>query len=158
MLFTKYVFLFYIVHRIGSDPSKLEHLAWAHVVGCFMLGWIAYRTNVSGRLELGGPGIEDANVLGTHLTTGLAFAGFMFLGLEGRRRWLAFAAIPFILNGVILTASRGAFLGLVAATVAGLYLCPSSRRRLGYVAVALGLVLFLVLAHDLFWERIGDQS
>jgi len=111
---------------------------------------------VSGRFErVGGPGINDANTLGAHLITGLAFSGFMLLGLRGKRRWLALAATPFILNGIILTMSRGAFLGILGAGPAAWYLAPRAQKHLVLGAACLGVVLFTILAHDLFWERMS---
>src|SRR5262249_41504160 len=126
------------------------------VAGSFTLAWMAYRTESSGRLEsVLSPGIDDSNLLGMQLATGLVFAGFMFVAETGWLRWGSFAAIPFILNAIILTASRSAFLGVLAAGSVALSMTPRPYRRLVHAAVALGTILFFILAHDdLFWTRI----
>lgn len=155
VLFSKYIILFYLVYAVCQDEKTIRAFMLAHVAGCFFLGWEAWQANVSGRLDsFGGPGIGDSNTLGMQLSTGLAFAGFLFLGDRGKERWAVFLAIPFILNGIILTGSRGAFAGLLAAGAAAWYLKPRFTRKWFYLAAALGLVLFLRLAHELFWERI----
>lgn len=157
ILFTKYLLLFYAIYQVVNDEATLELFSWGHIIGCFVLGWVAYTMIVDGRLEaVGGPGIDDANTLGMQFTTGLAFAGFLFMGLSGNHRWIAFGAIPFILNGVILTQSRGAFLGLVGAGLTALYLSPRARRGIVYGAAGLGVILLLILAHDLFWNRVAS--
>src|SRR5262249_44952271 len=122
---------------------------------CFLWGWTGFVSNISGRWELVlGPGIDDSNVLGFHLVTGLAFAGFLFLTVKDAKRWLAFVAIPFILNGIILTASRSTLLGLVGAALAALMFAPRARRAAVTGSLVLGMVLLVALArNDLFWER-----
>ena len=156
ILFTKYIVLFYLIYQNIDDKSDFMLFSVAHVAGCLMLGWMVYNIEVHGRFEgLGGPGIGDANTFGMHLTTGLFFASFIFLGERSIVRWLAFATIPFILNGIILTQSRGAFLGLVAAGLTSLFLKPRVYRRHVYAAAVLGGILFLILSHDLFWDRMA---
>jgi len=155
ILFTKYVILFYIMYKIIADERTFELFSWGHILGCFIFGWIAYNTPVRGRLEsVGGPGVDDSNLLAIQLVTGLIFAGFMFLGFCGKKRWVTLIAIPFILNGVILTLSRGAFLGLLAGGLASWYFSPRSSRWLILATGVLAGVLFFRLAHEEFWERM----
>ncbi len=159
MLYTKYAVLSYVLYTILTDGVTLERFGWVHVLGCFLWGWTGFMSDVSGRWEaVLGPGIDDSNVLGFHLVTGLAFAGFLFLTVDGKKKWLAFLAIPFILNGIILTASRGTLLGLIAAGVAALVFAPKRRRVIVTSSLALATVLFFVLARNdsLFWTRAAS--
>ena len=156
LLFTKYIVLIYVVYRVVQDEKTFSYFSWGHIAGCFLFGWFAYNATVSGRLEsVGGGSVTDANLLAMHQITGIAFAGFMFLGIQGKKRWLAFATLPFILNSIILAASRGAFVGLLGGALAALSLSPRSHRRLVIGAIALGAVLVTMLANDLFWNRLG---
>jgi hypothetical protein len=155
ILFTKYVVLSYVIWRICSDEENIELFLWAHVLGCAIFGWEGFSSTVSGRLEtVGGPGVDDSNLLAAHMVTGLAIAGFLFIGSSGYKRWLLLAVIPFIMNGIILTQSRGGFLALCAAAVAAVYLAPRGKRSLIIGASVLGGVLFLMLVNDAFWERV----
>ncbi|MDR4503183.1 MAG: O-antigen ligase family protein [Candidatus Scalindua sp.] len=156
LLFTKYIILYYIIYKIVSDEPGLEIFSLAHIVGCFIFGWIAFRSNVSGRFEtIGGPGINDANTLGMHMITGIIFAGFMFLGIKGKNKWIALGAAPFILNCIILTSSRGSMLGMAIGGIFSIYLCPKSKRTIVLGCLSLGIILLMVLAHDQFWERFS---
>lgn len=156
ILYTKYVVLFYLIYRIVSDATTFELFAWGHIIGCFIFGWIAYGMPLSGRLEnVGGPGMDDANILAMHQLTGLAFASFFFLGMRSKKRWVALAAIPFILNSIVQTTSRGAFLGMMGAGLAALFLGPRGKRLIVCGAIVLGGILFFRLSHELFWERMG---
>ena len=160
MLFTKYVMLFFIIERLIRTEQYLEMLAWAHVGGCFIWGWIAYTSDVNGRAELDlGPGVGDSNTLGFHLVTALAMGGLMVLGLAERRRFLLLGVLPFIMNAVILTASRGATLAMVAAGVGSLLFAPRAKTKIIWAGAALGGVLFMALAgSDLFWARMNTIS
>jgi hypothetical protein len=154
ILATKYVILFYLIYKIITDEKRFETFFWAHVLGCFILGWTAYRSTVHGRLEsIAIPGVDDANLLAAQLITGAAIAGFMFVGISGHRRWILFLMLPFMLNAFILTQSRGGMLALAASAPVAWYLAPKKHRGFVSVAIVLGAVLFLILTHEQFWER-----
>ena len=79
---------------------------------------------------VGGPGIDDANSLGMYLATGVVVGGMLLLASTGwRRRVALFIALPVILNGLILTGSRGAFLGLSRRWCRSSFCC--ARRSAG---------------------------
>jgi len=157
MLFTKYVVLFIVIYRLLETRRSVELFAFAHIAGCFMWGWIARASNVGDRIELRlGPGVEDANTIGLHLGTGIMFAGLVFLASKSRLRWIAVPAVPFMLNGVILTGSRGAMLGLIAAGATALLFGPRQRRFVLVTGAVLSVGLFFYLAQsDMFWQRMS---
>lgn len=157
VLFSKYILLFYLIYRLVDTPAELHRFLLVHVLGCFYLGWLAYNAPVSGRLDgVGGPGIDEANAFAMHLGTGVV-AGAMLI-LVGPRwyRWISFAVMPFILNGIVLSGSRGAFLALVCAALVLVLFKPRTHRKRFYVLGALAVVLFLVLGQSLYWERISS--
>jgi hypothetical protein len=156
VLCTKYLILSYVVFRLTSSEKNISMFLWAHIVGCFLFGWRAHAMNVAGRLEtVGGPGVDDSNLLAAHLVTGLVIAGFMFIGIKGYLRWVAFATLPFILNAIVLTQSRGGFLALLTAGISGWYLAPKVHRKFVAGAGVLGIVLLLMLSNDAFWSRVS---
>lgn len=153
-LFTKYLMLYFVMYRLAENDTALRQIAWGHILGCFIFGWIAFRTDVQGRLDaVGGPGVDDANVLAMHLITGLAMAGFLLLREKAGWRAILFLLLPFILNGVIETQSRGALVAIAVAAPVGLYLCPRGHRFVTYSIVGLGAILFLMLANEALWNR-----
>jgi hypothetical protein len=160
ILFTKYAILYAILFKLLTNVPMLEGFAWSHIIGCLAWGWEAYGREVRGRFEIVlGPGIDDSNVIGFHMITGLAFAGFMFISLGGWKRWVALLPIPFMLNLLILTASRGAVLGLVVAGATAAWLGPRAHRTKLLGCGVLAIPLFFMLAQsELFWERTGTIS
>lgn len=156
VLFAKYVLLFYLVYRLIDTEERIRDFLLVHILGCFYFGYLAFSMEVSGRLEgVGGPGIDEANALAMQMATGIAAAAMLFLGEQGWRRWLCFLALPFMLNTLVLSGSRGAFVGLLIAGLAMWRLRPEAYRRWFHVYAALGVVLFGILAHQAFWERIS---
>jgi O-antigen ligase len=155
ILFTKYLILFYLIYRLIDTPEKITHFLVAHVIGCAYLGWLAYNARISGRLEgVGGPGIDEANALAMQMGTGVAVAAMLLLGCRGWVRWACFAALPFLLNTMVLAGSRGAFVALLATGIALWYLKPLKHRKLFYAYAVLGVLLFGMLASQVFLKRI----
>jgi hypothetical protein len=154
-LFTKYVVLYYLIYRLAVTARDMQRFLLVHVAGCAFLGWLAFGIDVSGRLEgVGGPGIDEANAFAMQMATAVAVAAMIALA-SGGWRWFAIIVLPFILNGVILSGSRGGFLALVGGGMVLWYLKPKEYRKLFYAFAALGVVLMGILAHDMFWERMG---
>lgn len=154
-MFTKHLVAFYLIYRLADSIERVIQIAMVHVVGCFWFGWQALGEGY-GRLETIGGAVAGANELGVHVTTGIFFAGIMLLGIKDLRRIILFGCIPFIFNCLILTISRGAFLGFVAGGIGGYLLVPKSLRASYRVIGILGIVLFSLLAHDQLIERFTD--
>lgn len=154
-LYLKYVVLFYLIYRLADSAERMRGFLTVHFLGCAYLGWLAYNASVSGRLEgVGGPGINEANALGMQLVTGVLTGAMLILQYSGWRRWLLVVAMPLVINGLVLTQSRSAFLGLAVGCIVLWYLKPVARRRLFYGFAVLALVLGGMLAHELFWQRM----
>ena len=155
ILYTKYLILLYLMHRLLTDQEKLTGFLLAHVGGCLYLGLLVMAAPPGGRLEgVGGPGIDEANALGMQLTTGLFCAAALLVRAPWAIRIAALLAIPFLANGLVQTDSRSAFLGLVLGGMAFLLLSPPSYRKLWYACGAGGLLVLLSMAPEKFWERM----
>jgi O-antigen ligase len=84
------------------------------------------------------------------------FGGVLLLLTRGIRRWIVFAILPLVANTLVLTVSRGAFLGFFSAGLSGYYGIPKHYKK-GYLLLGvLGLALVVTLAHDDLVERVRD--
>lgn len=156
IIFTKFIIVYYIVYRLVDTPKLTADFLLANLLGCFYLGIVALGTPLSGgRLDgVGGSGIDDSNTLGMHAGA-IAVAGSMLvLAMTGWRRYVAIVAILFTLNMVVLTGSRGAFLALVLGGLTLFVLRPREKTRVFYAYAVLGVMAFLYVAPDSFWERM----
>lgn len=156
--FSKYLVAFYLVWRVCDTPERITNFLLAHIAGCLYLGILAFEAGLESgsRLDgVGGPGIDDANTLSMFLGTGVAAAAALLLQLRGWRWWFCLLAVPFILNGMILGTSRGAFLGVIAgAGMVLAYLRPRERALLFWTFAALGAGLAISLVDQRFIERM----
>ncbi|HJY37004.1 MAG TPA: O-antigen ligase family protein, partial [Steroidobacteraceae bacterium] len=155
ILFTKYVVLYYLLYTLLDTPEEVGNILLVHVLGCAFLGWLVFVAPSAGRLEgVGGPGIDEANALGMFVATGAVCGAMLMLAEQKWRRWVCVLAMPFILNAIIQTQSRGSMLGLVTAALIVVYLRPKGYRVQFYAFAVIGLVLFGYLAQDVFWKRM----
>lgn len=155
--YTKYLIAFYLIYRLADTPQKNTDLILAHVAGTVYLGWLCFTSGrtLGDRLDgVGGPGIDDANALGMVLATGAVAGAAIVLTQTGWRRIACVLGMPLILNGLVLTGSRGAFLGLFAGCVV-VYMLRPARRQLVFVAAALlGVALMVRVVDDKFVDRM----
>jgi O-antigen ligase len=156
VLFTKYVILFYLIYRLLDTAEKITWFMLVHVAGCLFLGYLAYNAGGGGRLEgVGGPGIDEANALSMHLCTAVMCGAMLCLVLRGWKQIACIAAMPFVLNGMVLAGSRGSFLALIVGGLTLVLLKPPSHSKLFYTFAALAVVGFLSISFQGFWERMG---
>jgi hypothetical protein len=154
--YTKYVLAYWFFYRIMDSKDRVRDMLFLHVFGCSILGMLAMLEGRSGgRLDgVGGPGIDDANTLGMYLVTGTIIAFGLTLAQTGWRRIAALGCMAICAQGFILTNSRGAFLGLVAAWLV-LAACKSIRhRRVFWGFAVVGVLGLAVLIDDAFVNRM----
>jgi O-antigen ligase len=159
VLFTKYVVLFYLIYRLVDTVEEVRLFFLVNLLGGLYLGWLAFNEPVSGRLEgVGGPGINEANALGMHLGVLVMTGAAMVLTAPRTYVGATVVAMPFILNALVLTGSRGAFLSLILGGLVFAIRSPKSHRKRFWFLTSLALVLFSVLASSIFWERMGTMK
>lgn len=154
-LYVKYIVVFYLVYRLLDTRERVVEFLLCHLAGCLYLGWVALNANFSGRLNgVGGPGIDEANLLAAQLATAVVIGAMLLLSERGWRWWLTAASLPLAMNTMVMAGSRGAFLSVLVAGGVLWYLKPKTYRRAFYGYAALGLIAFLGLAHEEFWSRM----
>lgn len=154
--YLKFMLVVVMVCRCIETEQHLRMFLWAHVAGCFYLGWLAHTSYAGGRLDgVGGPGINEANAAALQMVTGTLVAGSLFLAGRLRARIALLFMIPFMVNGLITTISRSGFLAAGGGGVFYNLFTPSRYRRLVTVLSVLALVLFGMLTNEVYWERIG---
>lgn len=155
VLFTKYLVLFYLMYRLLDSEAAITGFLAANVLGGLYLGWLVLQAGSGGRLEgVGGPGIDEANALGMHLGAVLLFSSALLMRKSWWTRLLALAAAPLIVNAILQTQSRGAFVGIVAGGLTLIYLSHKEYRKYWYLLGILGIAVLLKMAPKTYWERI----
>lgn len=159
VLLLKYIIFYYMVYKLLTNEKDIIQFIMAHILGGFYLGVLAKQSAGGGRFEgTGGPGISDANTFGMHMATALIM-GSIFLLYKNRNIIIAsIMSIPFLLNAIVLTQSRGVFLSILVAAFTLLRLKPKSAKKKFYMLGLLGIMLFGILANDTFWDRMNTIS
>lgn len=154
--FTKCLLAYWIVYRVVDSKERVRDLLLAHTLGCALLGLYAFHQGrQGGRLDgVGGPGIDDANTLGMYFATGAMTALGIMLTQRGPRRWVALGCGAFILNGLVLTNTRGALLGLVAGGLVFMVCKARQHRRWFWGLVAAGALVLPALVDPAFVARM----
>ncbi len=160
MIFTKFIIVYYMVYRLIDTPLRAADFLLAHVLGCCYLGLVALGTGTTGgRLDgVGGSGIDDSNTLGMHAAAIAVVGAMLIFAKQDWRRYAALICVPLILNMVVLTGSRGAFLALFMGGVTIFALRPRENTRLFYTLAVLGIVGFGAVASDAFWQRMKTME
>jgi len=135
--------LVFLLPEILRTPARLRHAAGALLVGGFMTsayGIIYYLNDPSTRL--GGFIGFYMTTAGVLLQIGLLGTAILFTrGIGGRLAWIARIALPVLLAALVLTDTRGAWIGLFA----GLFtLLLFAGRRLAAVPVLLAIFFVAV--------------
>ena len=154
--FTKYLVVLYLVYTLVDNRNRVLSFLFVHVLGCFYLALVAWITYDGGRLDgIGGAGIDDANSLGVQLGTAVVCAAALYLTFTDWRKWVVAASIPFLLNAIVMTGSRGAFLALLVGAAAMFHMRPPTQFSKIAVYVVAGSLVFGYVASDFFWERMS---
>jgi hypothetical protein len=154
--FVKYIVAFWFIYRVADSKEHVRDVMFAHMIGCAFLGLLCLSVGrEAGRLDgVGGPGIDDANTLGMYLATGALTALGLLLTQSDWRRWVALAAGAVIMEGLVLTNTRGAFLGLVGGALLFAVFKARAHRRLFWGVALVSLLGLVVIADRTFVERM----
>ena len=155
ILFTKHLIIFCVIYTLANSLDRIKDIAIANVIGC---GWFGYQALGAGggRLEKIGGAVAGSNELSQHIAAGLLFGGFLFMFLKGAKRWAVFAVMPLVANTLVLTLSRGGFLGFVGGGLAGYLAVPKQYKLYFKLVSILGVVLISMLAHQQLIDRFMD--
>lgn len=114
----KFVVVVALIYYSIDSERHFSWFLWAHVVGCFYFGWIAYSTYTGGRFEgFGGGALTEANAAALTMATGAFFAGSLFLAGGVKSKVVLVGLAAFIVNGVVTTISRSAFLAMAVGGI-----------------------------------------
>ncbi len=154
-MYMKFLLLIILVYKCVDSERHLGWFLWAHVLGCFYLGWIAFTTYKGGRFEdFGGPGIGEANAAALQLATGVFVAGSLFLAGGRPVKAGLLGVIPFIVNGLITTISRSGFLAAgIGGVIYNLFTPGRFQKRVRILSV-LAAALFMLLTNETYWNRV----
>ena len=156
--FFRYVVAFIFVIKCVSDLKKYEYIIYLYLLSCFHMSWIAWRfgRRVSGRLMgIGTPDAFDVNLIALLLLTSVPFIVSFILHGKKHQKIAGILIAPFVLNGIVLCSSRGAFIALITTIIVFFMLdkLPKIRWKVFWGCLG-GLLLFIYLMDPVYIKRI----
>jgi len=127
--YASFVGMFFVISQFGRDHDLLRRMAWALTLAAAVASYLALANLFSGRSLLAGLPYANENDVAFTLATALPFALWL-LREPGFRGFVALTSVATIASAIVLTFSRGAFVGLAAAA---LWKGIAERRQLGVV-------------------------
>lgn len=161
--YLKLVVIFFLTVLIISDWSKVKGFMITYVFGAMFIGLEAKNRGRDsfGRVEGIGPlDLPDSNGAGAVIVPAIIFCAFFVWRSNWRWKLVYCIALAFILNGLVLINSRGAFLGAAVGCCYMMYFLVISDLKFkfqkSYITVAILSVPILatVLVDDTFINRM----
>ncbi len=153
-----------VSYKVIDSASKLDKAVLFYLVGVLYIGYLAWSIGRTGYGRLEGIGMldaPDANDTAAVLASAVPLIFFYLIKGHYWEKGFAVISLAFILNGLILINSRGAFLGLIVGFFY-IFIISSlanqlklSEKRILISAIFLGALLFLYLADQTFWNRMN---
>jgi putative inorganic carbon (HCO3(-)) transporter len=159
--YNKMFIIYFAALAVVTSEKKLYWLAWMIIIGVGYLSWWANEMYFfEGLRRVHGPGKPGAAFYDENdfaMVMAMAFPYFWFM-MRHERRWILKLALlgvlPLAAHGVMVTFSRGGFLGM--ASVVAVIALRERSRTLGTALIAGGVVFFLVFAGAEYKSRMGS--
>jgi O-antigen ligase len=154
-----------VIWECAPEEGAQRLLLQAYVAGGYVSAvatWLDFRAGLAVLADRYAGAGFDPNDLGVTLALGIPMAWYLAspAGLDWRhpfRRWLNIVYIPVAVTGVLLTASRSAFLALLPALLVPAFLESRKRGRLAHVLLT-ALVVAMAAVYVVppsSWERVA---
>lgn len=163
IVYIKYLVFVVFLYKVLDSREKLDIAIWVYIAGIFYICFIAWQMGRTGDGRLEGIGVSDGTEAnGTAAAVVTAVPMIVYMVLFAAKKWMKFLALvslTFVLNGLILLNSRGAFLAVVVSvgwfgiTIFREKGLSSVKWKLG-VGIVVGVLLFIYLADNIFWSRM----
>ncbi|HLL74051.1 MAG TPA: O-antigen ligase family protein [Pyrinomonadaceae bacterium] len=162
--FSKALLMFVVTVNVVRTERRLVWMLLLAVAVSCMLGWNAVADYRSGRLLVAGSRIEGAvggmfgnpNDMALHLVTILPVAVALCLRTRNPLAKIAYVvAAGLMLAGVVVSFSRGGFLGLVGMTAVLAWKLGRRHRLAVFAALIIGTLAFVALAPGDYGGRLS---
>lgn len=151
-----YVFLFWIIARVVTTEQRLRGvfltLIFCHIFLLAMNPEVVLDPNNRNYIR-GASFLGDGNDFSLSLCILMPLAMLAALQSTGSRRMFYWGVMGLLLLAIIGTQSRGATLGI--ASVFGYLWLHSNRKALGVVGVMLAVLIVLIYAPPVYFQRMG---
>ena len=157
---TKIGVIVLMASHLITDIKRYEMIVFIFILTGLFLGVETYNAPTwhfaHGRLGqgVGGSDLSNGNMLAAHFMMVLSLIGVMFIKGGWKTRLLCSASAVFILNGIVLIRSRGAFLGLLVGLMSAVVFTNKVSKKKIIICVLAGIIGGATLVDTGFLERM----
>lgn len=151
--YLKTVIFFILIMTVVHSLHACKMMTWALVWSGFLLSVSAITSDVVYRVSVSES--YGANELALVMVCTLPFAISLLTREKGIKRVFIGICIVLLLCTIVLTISRGGFLGLLAVSLMLLFRRQSGSLFPKLAFIALIILILTVFAPDSFWDRIS---
>ncbi len=161
MKMTKVFIILFLASHLITNLKYFRIMVWIYIIAALYSGFEIYSSESliyrGGRLQtgIGGSDFSEGNFLAAHYLLVLPWIGINFLKENWKGKFICLASAAFVLNSIIHTGSRGAFLGIASGVSALLVFAGRAHRKKILLLLPLGIIGFLYLSDVSFWKRMG---
>lgn len=161
---TKVAIILLIATHIVTDLKQYEVVIWTLILSGMYLAYETYNAPdwmfTEGRFDtgVGGSDFAEGNFLAAHFGMLLPFIGIMFFNSAWKGKAICLVSGILAVNAVVLTRSRGVFLGCIAGALAAVIFSVAGKRRQIILGIMVGLIGVSVLTDPGFWVRMSTIS
>lgn len=159
---TKVLIILLMASHIITTRKFFEGMVWVFIISGFYLSYEMYSGAGSmrgGRFDagVGGSDFGEGNFLAAHFAFILPFIGVILAKSNWKIRVFTLIPAVFIVNAIVITRSRGAFLALAVAGLAAFLLSTRVKQHRKKIVLLLivGILGATYLTDDRFWERMS---
>lgn len=166
--FLKLVIIISVAYKLIDTDSKLNYTLWGYIFGSWYIGFLAYQVgrNSGDRVEgIGTVDSPDANGIAAAIAPSLVLCLYYFWRSGKPIGKILFAiAGAFILNGIVLINSRGAFLAIACSIGYFMFFMYFSsfqkrfQKSITILITLIGLVGASVVVDDTFISRMTTMT
>jgi len=152
--FPRTILFFLVLVYAVNNFKELQKVVWTFIAGAFFLAFFTITMGVSHSGRMTASGTYDPNDIAMLFAIALPIVYFFMSSRKGVAKVVLFGTLLILLFALILTVSRGGFIGLLVVALLILFKDKyrSWMRKLAVLAVL--TLAFVQFAPDAYWDRM----
>jgi probable O-glycosylation ligase (exosortase A-associated) len=151
--YLKTLVFFFLMTRVLRHVNDLRKMVWAFIISVFLISLMSVKTDISHHQTV--TGMYDPNDLALVMVCTLPFVIYFFKEVHGLKKIFLGTCFVLILMTIIMSVSRGGFVGLIAMGGYFFKRSPRKAKAFSLITVILAVILIAQFAPDSYSDRIS---
>lgn len=151
--YLKTLVLFFLMALALRDANDLRKMVWASIISAFLISLVSVTTGITHHQTV--TGMYDPNDLALVMVCALPFVIYFFKEVHGLKKIFLGTCFVLILMTIIMSVSRGGFIGLIAMGGYFFKRSPRKVKAFSLIVIVLAIVSIAQFAPSSYWDRIS---